>query len=111
MTREEFLARLRKPTETCRCFKCGKTIEVPKLYLQKDRDACLKPYCCAATVFMVQYLIHEGWHVRNLGLSDRHPYFCPDCWKEGTPEYSRSAYCDDWYQQSQEWLRKKRSTL
>ena len=106
MTREEFFSELHKPTTTVKCSVCGKTIEVPKLYLNGERE-CLKPFCCAATVFTAQYLIHEGWHIRNLGITDSHPYFCPDCWKEGTPEFSRREYCDDWYQQSQEWLKRK----
>ena len=106
MTKQEFFARLNKPTETVKCSVCGKTIEVPKLYLDRER-AILKPYCCAGTVFIEQYLIHEGWHIRDLGPADRHPYFCPDCWEGGTPEISRRPYCDDWYKQSHEWLKKK----
>ena len=85
-----------------RCSLCGKTIEVPNI-----DNKCLKPYCCATTVFVVQFLIHEGWHIRNLGVADNHPYFCPDCWTEGTPEFSRREYCNAWYEQSMEWLKQK----
>lgn len=55
-------------------------------------------------MFVAQYLIHEGWHIRDLGVTDRRPYFCPDCWKDGTPELSKREYCDDWYEQSMKWL-------
>lgn len=107
MAREGIMRLLNRRTGTVKCSQCGKEIEVPEIYLDKDR-AILKPYCCAGTVFLVQYLIHEGWHIRNLGLFDSHPYFCPDCWVEGTPEYTRRPYCDDWYNQSQDWLKKQK---
>lgn len=106
MTAKELLDRLNEPTVTYRCSKCGKTIEIPHLMNDKERGY-LKPYCWSFMVFAVQYLIHEGWHIRDLGLSDSHPYFCPDCWKEGIPEFKKRDCCDEWYEQSQAWLKSK----
>ena len=100
---KDFLSIINKTTHDCKCSKCGKVIKVPNLVSDKNKK-CLNPFCCAFTVFVVQYLIHEGWHVRDLGITDRHPYFCPDCWEEGTPEFSKREYCDDWYKQSMKWL-------
>lgn len=86
-----------------KCSCCGKPLVVPNLFGKKVREV-LKPFCCATTVLHVQWLIYHGWHVRNLGLHDSHPYFCPDCWKEGTPEYSKSEECEAWCKQAQAWL-------
>lgn len=90
-------------TELVKCSCCGKTIEVPTMYSDKERQA-LKPYCCTSVILIVQWLIHEGWHVRNLGVTDNHPYFCPDCWEDGTPEYQRSKNCNVWYEQVKKWI-------
>ena len=107
-TIKELLDRVHKPTATHVCSICRKKIEVPSL-TNEERYA-MKPCCPSWAVFVVQFLIHEGWHIRNLGVDDKHPYFCPDCWTEGTPEFSRRDYCDDWYKQSQEFLNDKLKT-
>lgn len=87
-----------------KCSKCGSTLGVPNLMQQNTREKILSPYCCAFTLFCVQWLIHHGWHVRNLGLTDCHPYLCPDCWEEGTPEYEKQDYGEEWCKQAQVWL-------
>lgn len=86
----------------CKCSVCGKEILVPNP-TEKERTI-FNPYCCSTVVLVVQYLIHEGWHIRNLGVTDNHPYFCPDCWKKGTPEYSKAPYNEEWYKQAKEWM-------
>lgn len=86
-----------------KCHCCGKKLEVPNMYKDADRRK-LQPYCCATSLLHVQWLIHHGWHVRNLGLHDPHPFFCPDCWKDGTPEYGKREYCETWCQQAQDWM-------
>lgn len=92
-----------KRVSEVKCFKCGKKLEVPAMYSSKDREV-LKPFCCATTVLHVQWMICHGWHIRNLGLTDSHPYFCPDCWKEGTPEYKKLECADQWVEQAKQWM-------
>lgn len=89
----------------CKCSVCGKEILVPNP-TEKEKTI-FNPYCCSTVALIVQYLIHEGWHIRNLGVRDNHPYFCPDCWKEGTPEYKKSSHNEDWFKQAVEWMNKE----
>lgn len=90
---------------TVKCYKCGKTIEVPNMMRQEVRSKVLSPYCCAYTVFVVQWLTHHAWHVRNLGLNDSHPYLCPHCFEEGTPEYEATDYGKQWCEQAEAWIK------
>lgn len=91
-------------THSVKCHKCGKKLEIPNMMRTKTRDAVLRPYCCTYTLFTVQWLVNHGWHVRNLGVTDNHPYLCPDCWEEGTPEYSKAEHGKQWCEQAQAWL-------
>lgn len=100
----DFYGIMTKKTRTVKCHKCGKTMEVPNMYSESTRDKVLSPYCCTTSVFTVQWLIHHGWHIRNLGLTDSHPYFCPDCFEEGTPEYEARDYGKQWCEQAESWL-------
>lgn len=102
MTIDEIRKRLFPRKSVVKCFCCGKKLIVPGMYGEDLHS--LQPFCCATTVLHVQWLIYHGWHVRNLGLHDSHPYFCPDCWTEGTPEYSRCEYCDEWVEQAKKWM-------
>lgn len=90
-----------------KCHKCGKEMLIPNMMRTETRDKVLHPYCCAYTIFTVQWLLHHGWHVRNLGVTDSHPYFCPDCWEEGTPEYSKSAEGKQWCEQAEAWRKEQ----
>lgn len=87
-----------------KCHKCGKEMLIPNMMSSETRNEVLDPYCCAYTSFCVQWLVHHGWHVRNLGVTDSHPYFCPDCWEEGTPEYEAKDYGEQWCKQAQAWV-------
>lgn len=91
-------------THTVKCHKCGNELEMPNMTMEKTRKEVLTPFCCAYSVFSVQWLIHHGWHVRNLGLTDSHPYFCPDCWEDGTPEYNATDYGKQWCEQAEKWI-------
>lgn len=103
MKKEDIYNLLYSRRNKVRCSECGKEIGVPNVYNEKERSK-LSPYCCAASIFIVQWLIHHGWHVRNLGISDSHPYYCDDCWVVGTPEYSRTEYGDSWCSQVEDVL-------
>lgn len=103
----DFIGIMTKKTRHVRCRKCGKEIEIPNLALEKTRKEVLSPFCCAYTLFTVQWLVHHGWHVRDLGLTDSHPYFCPDCWEDGTPEYEKRDYGEVWCKQAQAWMNNK----
>lgn len=105
MIREEILKAIYSKPHTIKCSKCGKTMEVPNLMNEETRDKVLSPYCCTFTVFLCQWLIHHGWHIRNLGIGDSHPYFCPDCFKEGTPEYEARDYGKQWCEQAEAWVK------
>lgn len=108
MTKEEILMLLhniRNKPNKVKCSVCGKELEVPNMYSEKDRSK-LSPFCCAATVFTVQWLVHHGWHVRNLGLHDSHPYYCNDCWVDG-PEYEKKEYGASWCEQLEKLLNNK----
>lgn len=89
-----------------KCSVCGKEIEIPNMYSEK-KLSILSPYCCSTTVFIVQWLIHNGWHVRNLGVQDNHPYYCNDCWIDGTPEYKKADYGDAWCKQVENLMNNK----
>lgn len=102
---EELKNRLFNRVGTVKCYCCGKEIQVPNM-LDKDKGE-LKPYCLSTILLLEQWLIHEGWHIRDLGRTDNHPYFCPDCWKKGTPEVHRADYCDEWYEQAKAWMNEK----
>jgi len=103
--KEEILQRLYGKTHEVKCFKCGKKMTLPNMNMKDRSDKVLSPYCCTGTVFTVQWLIHHGWHIRNLGVTDRHPFFCPDCWEEGTPEYKAHEYGKQWCEQAEMWLK------
>lgn len=96
--------RMNRKKTIVKCHKCGKTLEVPNMMRQEVREGVLSPFCCAYTVFLVQWLIHHGWHIRNFGLTDSHPYFCSDCWEKGIPEYDGTAYGKQWCEQALKWL-------
>ena len=88
-----------------KCHKCGKTLDIPNMYSEKERNAVLKPYCCATTVLIVQWLIHHGWHVTTHDANPAGAFFCPDCFPKGQPEYSRSAAGQDWCKQAEQWMK------
>lgn len=90
-----------------KCLECGKEMLIPNMMREDTRNKVLHPYCCAFTLFAVQWLLHHGWHVRDLGLHDTHPYFCPDCWEEGTPEYSKHDAGKQWCEQAEAWRKEQ----
>lgn len=100
----EILSKLFPRKREVKCSKCGKKLIVPGMWSEKDRST-LKPYCCATTLLHVQWLICHGWHIRNLGIHDNHPYFCPDCWEEGTPEYQKAEFAEQWVEQAKKWMK------
>lgn len=87
-----------------KCNKCGKELEIPNMFSEKERNAVLKPYCCATTVLISQWLIHHGWHVTSRDANPSGAYLCPDCY-EGQPEYSRHPHGEDWCKQAEEWMK------
>ena len=87
-----------------KCHSCGKELEVPQMYSEKEREI-LTPYCCAYTVLIVQWLIHHGWHVTTYDAEPSGAYLCPDCFKEGTPEFSRHEYGAQWCKQAEKWMK------
>lgn len=107
MTKEEISKLLYGKPHVVKCYKCGKTMEIPNLMNVETRNKVLSPYCCSFVVFCVQWLIHHGWHVRNLGVTDSHPYFCPNCFEEGTPEFKAHEYGKQWCEQAEEWAKSK----
>lgn len=44
---------------------------------------------------------------RKCTVTDDHPYFCPDCWKEGTPEYKDFDYGREWCKQAEEYRKEQ----
>lgn len=90
-----------------KCHKCGREMLMPNLMKTETMEKILHPYCCTFTSFIVQWLIHHDWHVRNLGVTDNHPYFCPDCWEEGTPEYKAFDCGREWCEQAEEWRKEQ----
>lgn len=97
---------IRSRKKIAKCAVCSDEIEFPFLR-EVDRKKVLSPYCCTGTVFITQWLIHHGWHVRNLGIDDSHPFICPNCWKEGTPEYTAKEYGKEWCEQAEKWMNEK----
>lgn len=87
-----------------KCYKCGKELEAPRMFSEKERDAVLKPYCCASTVLTTQWLIYHGWHVTKHEATPSGAYLCHDCY-EGQPEFSRQPYCEDWCKQAEAWMK------
>ena len=87
-----------------KCYGCGKEIEVPNMYSQQDRNK-LVPYCCATTILLTQWLIHHGWHVTTFEANPSGKFFCPDCFPEGTPEYSKRECGADWCEQAERWMK------
>ena len=90
-----------------KCHKCGREMLIPNLMKTETREKILHPYCCILTSFLIQWLIYHGWHVRNLGVTDNHPYFCPDCWEEVTPEYKAFDCGREWCEQAEEWRKEQ----
>ena len=109
MDKEERMKKLRtmfgmnKRTHIVRCKRCGKELLSPAMYSEKEREV-LQPYCCTATVLTVQWLIGHGWHVTTYDADPPGAYYCPDCFPQGQPEYSRRPYCDDWCRQAEQWM-------
>lgn len=101
---DDFKKIMTSKTHTVKCYKCGKKLEIPNMMNTKTRDAVLSPYCCTSILFTVQWILHHGWHIRNLGITDSHPYFCPECWEEGSPEYIKAEHGEAWCKQAQAWL-------
>lgn len=91
-------------TETVKCSYCGKELTIPNMYKRKDLDI-LKPYCGAATLLTVQWMIHHGWHITTQGDE---LFYCPDCFPEGTPEYQEAPYAKDWCEQAEKWMKENR---
>ena len=91
-------------TETVKCSCCGKELTVPNMYKRKDLDI-LKPYCGAATVLTIQWMIHHGWHITALDAHHKSYFYCPDCFPEGTPEYQEAPYAKDWCEQAEKWMK------
>ena len=87
-----------------KCKKCGKELEIPNMFSEKERDAVLKPYCCSTTVLIIQWLIHHGWHVTSREANPAGAYLCSDCY-EGQSEYSRHPYGEDWCKQAEAWMK------
>lgn len=89
------------------CSVCGKKIVAPTMYSEKERNAILHPYCCAATVLTCQWLIHHGWHVSSIEANPPHQYYCPDCFPKGIPEYHKAPYAADWCDQAEKWMKEE----
>lgn len=105
MTKEEILKLLYGKPYIVKCYKCGKAMEIPNLMDDETRNNILSPFCFSFIAFIEQWLIHHGWHVRNLGIGDKHPYFCPDCFEEDTPEYEARDYGEQWCKQAEAWVK------
>jgi hypothetical protein len=85
-----------------KCYRCGKTLETPNMYGKKLE--LLDPYCPSATIFVVQWLIHHGWHCLTSEATPSGAFLCPDCFQEGQPEYHRSSECGAWCEQAEKWM-------
>lgn len=98
---KEILNQLNAPTQKVKCSKCGKIIEIPN-----PPNKTLKNWgCYTYTIFQVAYLISNNWHIRNRGVTDNHPFFCPDCWDGTEPEFTRHPLVGIWVEKSKEWLK------
>ena len=86
--------------QTVKCKCCGKELPSPNMYGKSVES--LTPYCAAGTVLLVQWLIHKGWHVTTFEQGGN--FLCPDCFKEGTPEYHKSPNCETWCEQAEKWM-------
>ena len=86
-----------------KCHKCGKELEVPNMFSEKDRQLLI-PYCPTAVILTIQWLIKHGWHATNREANPPGAYLCPDCY-EGQPEYRRSKACDEWCEQAEAWMK------
>ena len=87
-----------------KCKSCGKELEVPNMYGEKER-ALLEPYCPTTVILTVQWLIHHGWHVTKHEANPPGAFFCPDCFPKGQPEYTKSICCEDWCNQAEKWMK------
>lgn len=98
---KDFLAEMQNPTMKVKCFKCGKEIELPNPSIK-----IINSWGCASkAMFIVANLISQGWHIRNRGITDNHPYYCPDCWDGTEPEYTRHPITEIWVEKGKEWLK------
>jgi len=93
--------------QTVKCKHCGKTLQSPNMYGENLK--VLDPYCGAGTLLTVQWLIHKGWHVTTLEAGGE--FLCPDCYKEGTPEYHKSKAGDAWCEQAERWMKENDGKL
>lgn len=91
-------------TETVKCSCCGKELTIPNMYKRKDLDI-LKPYCGAATLLTVQWMLHHGWHVATMQADSPGAYYCPDCFPKGTPEYHETEDVASWCEQAEKWMK------
>ena len=98
---KDFLAEMQKPTQKVKCYKCGMEIEYPNPPIKVVNSWG----CATKTVFINAYIIVNGWHVRNRGITDNHPFYCPDCWDGMEPEYSKHPKSDEWVEKGNEWLK------
>lgn len=87
-----------------KCNHCGKELKMPNLLSEKKRKEILSPFCCAGTVFTVQWLIHHGWHCTSYEANPPGEFLCPDCFKEGMPEFHKSKYGEQWCEQAKKWM-------
>ena len=104
MKLKEFYQMMNAPTQKAKCFKCGKELEFPN----PPGDLLKSWGCFSFAVFIIANLMVNGWHVRNSGITDRHPYFCPDCWDNSEPEYQKHPKTDEWVEKGKEWLKSKK---
>ena len=97
---KEFLNKINEPTQKVRCFKCGGELEFPN-----PPSELLNSWgCITKVVFTVANLIANGWHVRNRGIHDNHPYYCPKCWDGTEPEYGKHPLSDEWVKKGEKWF-------
>lgn len=98
---KSLLLRINAPTQKVKCFRCGKELEIPNPPIK-----VLESWgCMAKTVFVVANLLDNGWHIRNRGITDNHPYFCPDCWDCKDEEYHKLRGSDEWVRKGKNWLK------
>lgn len=106
MTIEELKNRygFNSKTSKVRCFKCWKELEMPNMLSEKLRKEVLRPYCPTGTVFTIGWLITHGWHCTRHEADPSGAFLCPDCYEEGTPEYIKTKFVDDWCKQAEDWM-------